>query len=519
MTWTTPAEGEVMEAQRGGSLLGPTVPSGDALVRVRGASKRFGATQALDEVDLEIQAGSILALLGQNGAGKSTLIKVLAGIYAPDAGDVTVCGSELGTPGAAGRIAFLHQDLGLVPGLSVAENVALGAGYPRRYGLIARSQGRERAERAMAIVGCAADPRSLLGELSRTDRSLVAIARALVVDAQVLVLDEPTASLPVDEAERLFGVLRRLRDDGMGILYVSHRLDEVFALADHVTIMRDGKVVADRPLAEISPEEAVREIVGHNPVPPPPPAPSNNERRVLELSDVVGERVGPVSLSVRAGEVVGLVGLSGAGHVELGRTVLGALRCHGGVLRVNGSAYVPRNVTAAVRRGLAFVTSNRADEGLGMSLTVGENLLPNPALRHERAWHFRRHGRERALSAELVARFGVRPADPDLPVAVLSGGNQQKVIIGRWLSTAASVLILEEPTAGVDVGAKQEIYTLLEDALRRGVGVLLISTDFEEVAHVSHRALVFKDGMIVREIARADLTVESLVAHASGAAA
>lgn len=188
-------------------------------------------------------------------------------------------------------------------------------------------------------------------------------------------------------------------------------------------------------------------------------------------------------------------------------------------MQVNGSPYAPKNVMAAVRRGLGFVTSNRADEGLGMSLTVAENLLPNPALRRERPWHFRRHSRERALSAQLIKHFGVRPADPELPVAVLSGGNQQKVIIGRWLSTDASVLVLEEPTAGVDVGAKQEIYTLLDHALSRGVGVVLISTDFEEVAHVSHRALVFKDGLIVREIAREDLTVESLVAHASGAAA
>ena len=491
----------------------------DVLVQVRGARKRFNATQALDLVDLDIRAGSILALLGQNGAGKSTVIKVLAGIYTLDEGSVTVCGSPLGTSGAEGRIAFIHQDLGLVAGLSVAENVALGTGYPRRAGLIGWAAARARAEEALAIVGCAADPRSQVADLSRTDKSLVAIARALVVDAQVLVLDEPTASLPVDEAERLFAVLRRLRDGGMGVLYVSHRLDEVFALADHVTIMRDGRVVADGPLAETSPEEAVREIVGRNPVPPPPPAPANNERRVLELTDVVGERVGPVSLSVRAGEVVGLVGLSGAGHVELGRTVLGAMKCHGGELRVNGSSYTPHSVASAVRRGLGFVTSNRADEGLGMSLTVAENLLPNPALRHERPWHFRRHGRERALSTELVERFGVRPADPELPVAVLSGGNQQKVIIGRWLSTQASVLVLEEPTAGVDVGAKQEIYTLLDEALSRGVGVLLISTDFEEVAHVSHRAVVFKDGLIVREIAREDLTVESLVAHASGAAA
>jgi ribose transport system ATP-binding protein len=350
------------------------------LVRVRGASKRFNATQALDLVDLDIRAGSILALLGQNGAGKSTLIKVLAGIYTLDTGTVTVSGHPLGSADAEGRIAFIHQDLGLVAGLSVAENVALGTGYPRHRGLIDWPEARARAERALAIVGCSADPRSHVADLSRTEKSLVAIARALVVEAQVVVLDEPTASLPVDEAERLFRVLRRLRDDGMGILYVSHRLDEVFALADHVTIMRDGRVVADGPLAGTSPDEAVRQIVGRNPVPPPPPAPSGSERKVLELHEVVGERVGPVSLSVRAGEVVGLVGLSGAGHVELGRTVLGAAKCHAGRLLVNGDPYVPRNVATGVRRGLGFVTSNRADEGLGMVLTVAENLLPNPAL-------------------------------------------------------------------------------------------------------------------------------------------
>ena len=491
-----------------------------ALVVVRGASKRFNATQALDQVDLDLRGGSILALLGQNGAGKSTLIRVLAGIHTLDAGEVAVCGQPLGAAGARDSIAFVHQDLGLVAGLSVAENVALGSGYPRRAGgLIAWREARARARRALAIVGCRVDPRTHVADLSRTDKSLVAIARALAVDAPVLVLDEPTASLPVDEAERLFALLRRLRDDGLAILYVSHRLDEVFALADHVMIMRDGRVVADGPLADTSPEAAVREIVGHNPVPAPPPPPSTSERTVLEIDEVVGERVGPVSFSVRAGEVVGLVGLSGAGHVELGRTVLGAMKCHGGQLWVHGEPYVPHSVPAAVARGLGFVTSNRTDEGLFLPLTVAENLLPNPALRGERAWTFRRRTRERALSTELVARFGVRPRDTELPAAMLSGGNQQKVIVGRWLSADASILVLEEPTAGVDVGAKQEIYALLDAALQQGVAAVLVSSDFGEVARVCHRALVFKDGLVAREIPQAELTVESLVAQASGAAA
>lgn len=502
------------------TVSGGEVVRSEVLVAVRGASKRFGATQALDAVDLEVRAGSIVALLGQNGAGKSTLIKVLAGIHSLDAGAVTVCGQELGSSTAGGCLAFVHQDLGLVDGLSVAENVALGTGYPRRAsGLIDWAGARRRAERALAVVGCPADPGSLVADLSRTERSMVAIARALVVEARVLVLDEPTASLPVDQAQRLFAVLRRLREDGMGILYVSHRLDEVFALADRVAVMRDGRVVVDEPVPATSPGQAVRDIVGRSLDRPAPAPRACSERRVLELREVVGQGVGPVSLSVRAGEVVGLVGLGGAGHVELGRTVVGAMRCHGGQLWVDDVPYVPHTLASAVRRGLGFVTCNRADEGLAMGLTVTENLLPNPAIRGERAWHLRGHRRERALAAEMLTRFGVRPDDPALPVWVLSGGNQQKVMLARWLSTGARVLVLEEPTAGVDVGAKQEIYALLEEALDRGVGVLLVSSDFEEVAQIGHRALVFRDGSVVREIRRPELSVASLVAHASGAAA
>jgi ribose transport system ATP-binding protein len=240
---------------------------------------------------------------------------------------------------------------------------------------------------------------------------------------------------------------------------------------------------------------------------------------LLALDGVVGERVGPVSLAVQAGEVVGLVGLAGAGHSELGRTIAGALPLHGGTVRLAGASFVPRSVAWAVEHGIGFVTSNRADEGLAMPLTVTENLFPNPALHGERGLRLRRIAPEQAKAHDLVERFGIRPDDPTLPVEGLSGGNQQKVIIGRWLSTGARLLVLEEPTAGVDVGAKSEIYALLDDALTRGLGVLLISTDFEEVAAVSHRAIVFRDGRVVQEIPRSELSEQALVAAASGAAA
>ena len=493
--------------------------SGNPLVDVRGACKRFGATQALDDVSLDIRAGEVVALLGQNGAGKSTVIKVLAGVHGLDAGEVTIGGHALGSAAAAGRISFIHQDLGLVAGLTVAENIALGTGYPRQRGLISWRHTRLQAERALARVSSNIDPNASLTTLGRTERSLVAIARALVVDADVLVLDEPTASLPVQETGRLFSVLRDLRDRGLGLLYVSHRLDEVFDISDRMVIMRDGRVVAESRTTDSTPSQVVLDIVGRKPIPPPPPAPLAEAPTVLTVTGLVSERVGPIDLTLRAGEVLGLVGLGGAGHVELGRALVGALPVYAGQIVLGGRPHTPRGVAAAVGLGMGFITSNRAEEGLAPDLTVRENLLPNPALRGLRALRLRSHGPERALADTMVATYGVRPTDAELPVVSLSGGNQQKVILGRWLSTGATVLVLEEPTAGVDVGAKHELYNLLDEALERGVAVLLISTDVEEVAAVSHRGLVFKDGRVVRELLRSEMTVEALVSYASGAAA
>ncbi len=486
-------------------------------VSIRGMSKRFGATQALDDVDLDVTAGRVLALLGQNGAGKSTVIKILAGVHTADEGVTTVGGLPLEATGARAKMAFIHQDLGLVAELSIAENVALGTGFPRSRGLIAWSAVRRVAEQALAGVGADLDPSTPVADLSRTERSLVAIGRALVVDAEVLVLDEPTASLPINETHRLFEVIRRLRGSGLGIVYVSHRLDEVFEVADDVAVLRDGRVVGAGPISEQNPESIVRLIVGRTP-PAPRSAPAPRDTgTALTLHEVVGERVGPVSLSVARGEVLGLVGLAGAGMTELGRGVAGALPIHSGEVQVGDRPHRPGTLRSAVRAGISFVTSNRMEEALGPTMTVLENLVPNPQIRgHGLLQPMFARPQERE-ARELIATFGVQPTDPDLPVTALSGGNQQKVVLGRWLSTDAEVLILEEPTAGVDVGAKADLYALLDAALSRGVGVLLISTDVEEVANVCHRALVFKDGHVVDELPRDQLTVERLVALSSGA--
>ncbi|MFG2141081.1 sugar ABC transporter ATP-binding protein [Streptomyces sp. NPDC048650] len=488
----------------------------EPLVRITGLSKRFGGTLALDAVDLDIASGSILALLGANGAGKSTLIKVLAGIHHADEGEVTVAGHPLGTEAASRAMSFIHQDLGLVEWMTVAENIALGTGYPRRAGLLSWRMARARCAEALGIVAAHLDPRAVLADLPRAERSLVAIARALSTRAELIVLDEPTASLPAADCARLFDVLYTLRDRGHAIVYVTHRLDEVYKVADVFAVLRDGHLISQGPLADQRPARLVHDIVGHEPgsyhfAPATGPA-------VLSLDGVRTENTAPVSLELHAGEILGMVGLTGAGHMELGRALAGSRQILGGRVLLGGRPYRPSTVAAAVGSGVGFVTSNHQEEGCAAELTVRENFLANPRAGGVPALHWISPRRERAEATALVERFSVYPRDSEAPIATLSGGNQQKVMVGRWLRMRRILLILEEPTAGVDVGAKTAIYRLLQEALAEGLAVLLISTDFEEVADVCHRALVFVRGVVTVEISGKALTVAELARAASAMA-
>ncbi|WP_367133421.1 MULTISPECIES: sugar ABC transporter ATP-binding protein [Streptomyces] len=491
------------------------VRNSQPLVRIRGLGKRFGGTLALDAVDLDIGRGSVLALLGPNGAGKSTLIKVLAGVHRADAGEVTVAGHPLGTEAASRAMSFIHQDLGLVGWMTVAENIALGTGYARRAGLVSWRRTRRQCAEALGIVAAHLDPDAVVSGLTRAERSLVAIARALSTRAGLIVLDEPTASLPAADCARLFDVLHTLRDRGHAVVFVTHRIDEVFKVADAFAVLRDGRIVSHGPVAGYPPDRLVHDIVGHEPrgyaFTAPAPGPP-----VLVLDGVRTKRTGPVSLELRAGEILGMVGLTGAGHMELGRALAGAHPLLGGSALLDGRPYRPGTVTAAVDAGVGFVTSNRLEEGCAAELTVRENFLANPRAGGLRSAHWISPWRERAAASVLMERFAVRPRDSEVPIATLSGGNQQKVMIGRWLGPDRSLLILEEPTAGVDVGAKAAIYHLLQHALADGLAVLLISTDFEEVAGVCHRALVFVRGKATAELSGEALTVAALT-HAASA--
>ncbi|WP_184599162.1 sugar ABC transporter ATP-binding protein [Streptomyces violarus] len=494
----------------------------EPLVRIRGLSKRFGATVALAGVDLDVYAGSVLAFLGPNGAGKSTLIKVLAGVHHADAGQITVDGQPLGSPTASRDMSFIHQDLGLVEWMTVAENIALTTGYGRRTGLISWRRTRERCVDALRIVAAHLDPDAPVSGLAPADRSLVAIARALASRAKLIVLDEPTARLPATDSARLFHVLHDLRDRGHAVLYVSHRLDEVYQVADTFAVLRDGHLVSHGSLTDHSPARLVQDIVGEEkPLAarpaggPPTPSPAAGPPSVLTLDSVRTPLAGPVSLELAGGEVLGLVGLSDAGHMDLGRALAGARPLLEGRALLYGRPYSPRTVAEAVGLGVGFVPGDRLRESCLAELTVRENLLANPRAGGVAAPRWIGPRRERATAAALIERFSVRPRDSETPIATLSGGNQQKVVIGRWLRTDLRLLILEEPTASVDIGAKAAIHRLLDEALEAGLAVLLLSTDFEEVVSVCRRTLVFVRGSVTAELSGRALTVAGLTRAAS----
>lgn len=494
------------------------VGTGSALA-IRGLSKSFGATKAVQDVDLDLPRGEILALLGQNGAGKSTLVKILAGVVRPDAGQVFLNGEPCDLHQSRQAIAFVHQDLGLIQWMTVAENIALAQGYSRHFGLIDWLAVEGAARRSLDRIAPNIDPRRRVGDLTRTEKSLVAIARALGVRASVLVLDEPTASLPQDDVEILFGVLRSLKKDGVSIIYVSHRLDEIFAISDRLLVLRDGKAVDTRRTRDANPEGLIQAIIGRPPekVFVRPSAPVSET--VLDCSDLVTGEVGPVSFSVRRGEIVGLVGLRGAGHEAISRTLIGVEPRSAGEITINGRPFNNATAHSAVRGGLGFVAADRIAESIAPGLSVRENMFVNPLALGFGLFSWRRPAAEAAECSAAGRQIGLVPNEPEEFIESLSGGNQQKVVLARWMHIAPEVLVLEDPTAGVDVGAKAEIYRLLAAELAKGQAIVLVSTDFEEVAAICHRALAFRNGRIVGELGAGDLSVETVTLAASMALA
>lgn len=498
----------------------------DPIVEMTDVSISFPGVKALDRVSFRMFPGEVHSLMGENGAGKSTIIKALTGVYGIDDGTIALNGSPVSFAGPANAqdagIATVYQEVNLLPNLSVAENIMLGR-EPRRFGSIHWRAMRKRAAELLAQLRLDIDPASLLGSHSLAVQQLVAIARAIDVDARVLVLDEPTSSLDADEVAELFRVIRTLKEDGVAILFVSHFLDQIYEITDRLTVLRNGQLVGEYLTEELLRIDLVQKMIGKELATLDDLEKRVSNRTANEEDDssvsafVVASGIGkrgtiePVDLTIGEGEVVGLAGLLGSGRTELARLLGGIDRSDAGTLRIGGRASKLRTPRQAISKRIAYSSENRRAEGIIGDLTVRDNIIL--ALQADRGW-FRPipKKRQEELTASYIQTLNVRPANPDALVRNLSGGNQQKVLLARWLAIAPRLLILDEPTRGIDIGAKAEIQKLVYSLAENGMSVVFISAEIEEVLRLSHRIAVMRDRRLVADIENDGLTVDELLA-------
>ncbi|TRY26980.1 sugar ABC transporter ATP-binding protein [Brevibacillus sp. LEMMJ03] len=493
----------------------------DYLLEMKEISKSFPGVKVLDGVQLNLKRGEVLALMGENGAGKSTLMKILGGIYQRDGGTIVVKGQtqENMTPDIAAKrgIAIIHQELNLIPHLSVMENIFLGREFTYgKSGFVNWSRMRTEAKRWLEQLAIDLDPATPVGELSVGQQQMIEIAKALSMQADILVLDEPTAALTNREIDALFDVIAALKRKGVGMIYISHRMEEIFQISDRITVLRDGRYVGTVRTAETSLDELVKMMVGReitDRFPKVEVKPGEERLRVENLT--VRGKLSGISFSVRSGEIVGVAGLMGAGRTEMAKALFGAEKMDGGAIFVDGKPVRISQPIDAIRAGIALVTEDRKEEGLVLPLSVRENIaLPNLAKLSSLGVMNRRA--EQALSDETIRRLLIKTAGGEQAAGSLSGGNQQKVVIGKWLATQPKILILDEPTRGVDIGAKKEIYDIMNRLAQEGVAILMISSELPEVLGMSDRVLVMHEGRITGSFSRAEATQELIMHAATG---
>ena len=489
------------------------------LLAARGVSKSFFGNPVLREVSIELLPGRVHALLGENGAGKSTLINLLSGALQPDSGRIEIDGQTIArmTPSEASRagVAVVQQELSLTGSLSIAENIGLGA-YPRRFGLIDYASLAARAKAACDLVGLS-EPLSMpVGQLPLGRRQMVEIAKALYRNPRVLILDEPTSSLSATETTILTDLLERLRSEGVAILYISHRLNEVMALCQHVTVLKDGVCTADRPLDGIDAAGLVRLMVGRDQGDLFPSwQPTGSGNTAVSVRKFSAGMMRDVDLDIRAGEVLGIGGLVGQGQEDLLLGLYGAIPARADAATVNGTAGLPGSVTKANGQGLAYVPADRKREGLHLIHSIATNLML-PAFARMTALKPRRRADEGRIVRELAARLGIK-GDLDRAAQALSGGNQQKVVLAKWMPHDPLVLLLNDPTRGVDVETKREIYIMLRNLAEAGKAVVLLSSDTPELVHLCDRVAVVREGRIVAMLSRGAASEEAIVSAAIGA--
>lgn len=490
------------------------------LLEARGIGKQFPGVRALGNVDFAIEKGQVVSLLGENGAGKSTLMKILAGVQPPDEGEIFVEGKKVTInsvqQGLDLGIALIHQELNLATNLTVAANIFLGR-EPHRSGWIENDRLESDAKRYLDLVGLNVDPSTPVSSLPIGKQQLVEIAKALSVDANILIMDEPTSSLSTGEAQRLFEVIEDLRSRGTSIIYISHRLGEVKQLSDRVVVLRDGNNAGELEKEEIDHDRMISLMVGREFSDFYQHSPRERGEERLAVKDFRSSEFpdSPVTFSIRSGEIVGVAGLIGAGRTSLLEAIFGIDPSPGGDLYIKGEKVEVKSAAEAISAGMALVPEDRKQQGLMVEMEVGRNLVL-PSLRNSHRCGFVSDVGEKEVATRLIDQIQIKTSSTEQIVRFLSGGNQQKVVLGKWLELEPEILLLDEPTRGVDIGAKQEIYSLMEKLAQRGVAILFVSSEMEEILGMSDRVLVMHEGKIAGELGRDQLGEEAVMKLATG---
>lgn len=497
----------------------------EPILAVQGISKRFGATQALSDVSFDVRPGEVHALMGENGAGKSTLMKIISGNYTPDEGEVRIAGSPvvMSSPrdAMAAGVGIIHQELNTLPEMTVAENLAIGKEPVTALGVLdRRTMIRDAREKLERVGATRIDPRRPIGTLSVGMQQMVEIARAVAEDVKVLVLDEPTAALSMAESERLFELINEMRDKGMGLIYISHRMEEVWQLADRVTVFRDGKLVGTRDMrdeaAKVTPNDIVKMMVGRDVEDLYGHREDHAEQVRLSVRSLTGPGgIGPVDFDVRAGEIVTMAGLIGAGRTEVARLLYGADRRTGGTVTLDDLPVTARNPREAVAAGIGMLPESRKDQALFLDMSVRDNTAMSTLKQFSPAGVIN-FAKMRQAVAEVFTQLRVKAASQGVDSRSLSGGNQQKLVLGRLMLEHPALMILDEPTRGVDIGAKSEIYRIINEIAASGTAVLVISSDLPEALGISDRILVMRNGQIVGELDGPSATEERVMEFATG---
>ncbi|HEL0659518.1 ribose transport ATP-binding protein RbsA [Streptococcus equi subsp. zooepidemicus Sz35] len=488
-------------------------------IEMTAISKSFGTNKVLEKIDLVLHSGQVHALMGENGAGKSTLMNILTGLFPASSGTIVIDGVEkqFSNPQEAEAfgISFIHQEMNTWPDMSVLDNLFLGREIKGAFGLLDQKAMKEKAKRAFDRLGISIPLDLPIGSLSVGQQQMIEIAKSLLSEVSLLVMDEPTAALTDRETESLFQMIASLKKEGVGIVYISHRMEEIFRVTDLITVMRDGIVVDTKPTAETNPAELVKKMVGRDIDDYYPAKAAELGELVFEVENLSGECFKDISFQVRRGEILGFSGLMGAGRTEVMRAIFGLDKRTAGRIRLNGQDIQVTNPVQAIRAGIGFLTEDRKEEGLILDFSIKDNMtLPS----HK---DFSKNGffddkTSRDFVQKMIDRLRIKSGRPEMVVGNLSGGNQQKVVLAKWIGIAPKVLILDEPTRGVDVGAKREIYQLMNELAERGVPILLVSSDLPEVLGVSDRIVVMHEGRITGELSRGEATQEKVMQLATG---